>query len=332
MMLREAVLAALKQKQGHWVSGETLSQELEVSRTTIWKHVKSLQAEGYTVETSPKKGYRLTFIPDILSAIEVQSGLNTSLFGREHYFYFTEIESTNNYAKKLANRNYPEGTIVVAECQTAGRGRRGRAWFSQPGKGIYVSMILRPSLPLNQLSRVTPSIAVAVADTLGNQLGLKPGIKWPNDIQINGLKIAGILTEAATDMDGIEYIIVGIGLNVNYQLADFPEEFRQTATSARIELKHTVPRLPLLQELLLRVEQRYQQMLTGGFAAIMEEFRRRSTVIGKDIQLDGSQGVTSGRAIDIDNSGFLMVRDAEGNIHHVMSGEVLVKETPEEQN
>ena len=330
MMLREAVLKTLKQKQGHWVSGGALSQELGVSRTTVWKYIKSLQAEGYTVEASPKKGYRLTIRPDILSGLEVQPELNTTLFGREHYFYFKEMESTNDYAKILATRNYPEGTTVVAECQTAGRGRRGRAWFSLPGKGIYVSVILRPALPLNQLSRVTPAMAVAVADAL-HQLGLKPGIKWPNDILVNGRKIAGILTEAVTDMDGIEYIVVGIGVNVNYRLEDFPKEFRQSATSARIELKCTVPRLPLLQELLLRVEQRYQQMLTGGVAAIMEEFRRLSTVIGKDIVLDGLQGITSGRAIDIDNNGFLMVRDAEGNIHHVMSGEIFVKAPPEEQ-
>lgn len=328
-MRRDTILRAIKEKQGHWVSGETLSQELGVSRTSVWKQIKVLQAEGYIIETSPKKGYRLAVSPDLLSPAEVQPGLTTQVFGQVHYHYFTDIDSTNNYAKKLASKDFPEGTLVIAEQQSAGRGRRGRSWASKPGQGIYVSLILRPALPLNELSRITLFIAVAIADTLTNHLGLKPGIKWPNDILIQGRKISGILTEAVTDMDGIEYIITGIGINVNQVQADFPEEFRHTATSVREELRQDVARIPLLQELLLNLERRYQQMLAGGFAEILEEVRRRSTVIGKDVNLDGLQGVTSGRAIDIDNNGFLMVRDASGNIHHVMSGEVFVKDPAE---
>jgi BirA family biotin operon repressor/biotin-[acetyl-CoA-carboxylase] ligase len=325
MMQREAVLAAIREKQGQWVSGGALSKELGVSRTAVWKQVKILQAEGYAIETSPKKGYRLTVVPDILSAAEVVSGLQTQVLGRENYFYFAEIDSTNNHAKELAAKNSPEGTIVVAERQTAGRGRRGRAWHSQPGQGIYMSLIMRPPLSLNQLSRVTPSIAVAVAETLEKQLDLKPGIKWPNDVLINGRKIAGILTEAVTDMDGIEYIIIGIGLNVNQRVEDFPEEFRDAVTSTREEVKHPVSRVKLLQELLLQLEKRYRQLTGGEFSLILERFRELSVVIGRDIKLDSVNGVTAGRAIDIDNNGFLTVRDVMGNIHNVMSGEIFLK-------
>ncbi len=322
MAVREAVLRAIREGQGQWVSGEVLSKDLNVTRTTIWKHIKTLQSEGYAIESSPKKGYRLSLFPDILSPEEVRAGLQTTVFGQEHYLYFKEIDSTNNFAKQLAAEGYPEGTVVIAESQRAGRGRRGRQWHSEPGQGIFMSLILRPSLPVRELSRITMFIAVAIVDTL-NQAGIKAGIKWPNDVLIDGRKIAGILTEAVTDMDGIEYIVTGIGLNVNTLIEDFPEEFRGIATSVREEAGRSVPRIELLQELLQKLEDRYQQLISGGFNEILEKVRSLSLVIGHDIKFDSVNGVTTGRAIDIDNNGFLMVRDAMGNIHHVMSGEIL---------
>ncbi|MEN6390834.1 MAG: biotin--[acetyl-CoA-carboxylase] ligase [Syntrophomonas sp.] len=324
MTLREAVLAAIREKPGEWVSGEALSQSLKVTRTTIWKQIKTLQAEGYAVETSPKKGYRLSSPPDILSLEEVSRGLATEVFGKEHYFYLQEIDSTNNYAKQLAAKGYPEGTLVIAERQTAGRGRRGRQWHSEPGQCIFMSLILRPSLPLKELSRMTLFIAVAVVDTL-ERFGIKSGIKWPNDVLINGRKIAGILTEAVTDMDGIEYIVTGIGLNINNRIADFPEEVRSIATTVREETGRLVPRVEVLQEFLWQLEKSYRQLISGGFNEILEKVRSLSLVIGRDVKIDSVNGITSGRAIDIDNDGFLMVRDSMGNIHRVMSGEILFK-------
>lgn len=326
MTVREAVLRAIREAQGQWVSGESLSQNLNVTRTTIWKQIKTLYSEGYAIESSPKKGYRLSILPDILSPEEVKGELQTKVFGQEHYFYFKEIDSTNNFAKKLAAEGYPEGTVVIAERQTAGRGRRGRQWQSEPGQGIFMSLILRPVLPVKELSRITLIIAVAIVDTL-NEVGIKSGIKWPNDVLINGRKIAGILTEAVTDMDGIEYIVTGVGLNVNTLTQDFPEEFRSIATSVQEEAGRLIPRVELLRGLLLQLENRYQQLISGGFSEILEKVRSLSIVIGRDIQIDSVNGITSGRAIDIDNNGFLMVRDAMGNIHHVMSGEILLKPT-----
>lgn len=328
MTFREAVLAAIRERRGEWVSGEALSLSLKVSRTTIWKQVKTLQAEGYAIETSPKKGYRLSALPDILSPEEVLRGLQTEVFGREHYFYFTEIDSTNNYAKRLAAQGYPEGTLVIAEQQIAGRGRRGRQWHSEPGQGIFMSLILRPTLPLKELSRITMFIAVAVVETL-ERFGIKSGIKWPNDVLINGRKIAGILTEAVTDMDGIEYIVTGIGLNVNNRVADFPEEFRSVATTIREEAGRCISRVELLQEFLWQLESSYRQLVSGGFSEILEKVRSLSLVIGHDIKIDSVNGITTGRAIDIDNNGFLMVRDSQGNIHNIMSGEILFKSEPE---
>jgi BirA family biotin operon repressor/biotin-[acetyl-CoA-carboxylase] ligase len=324
MRLREAVLGAIREEQGQWVSGERLSMSLKVSRTTIWKQIKILQSEGYAIESSPKKGYRLSMIPDILSPEEVKDGLQTQLFGREHYYYFKEIDSTNNYAKTLAADGHPEGTVVIAESQSSGRGRRGRQWYSDSGQGIFLSLILRPPLPVNELSRINMAIALAIVDAL-QEVGIKSGIKWPNDILIKDRKIAGILTEAITDMDGIEFIVSGIGLNVNTLIKDFPAELRPIVTSVREEAGRMVSRVHLLQILLLKLEQRYQQLISGAFTEILEQVRTLSLVIGRDITIKQLGGITEGRAIDIDNNGFLLVRDGQGNIHHLMSGEVLLK-------
>jgi len=324
MRLREAVLGAIREEQGQWVSGERLSMSLKVSRTTIWKQIKILQSEGYAIESSPKKGYRLSMIPDILSPEEVKDGLQTQLFGREHYYYFKEIDSTNNYAKTLAADGHPEGTVVIAESQSSGRGRRGRQWYSDSGQGIFLSLILRPPLPVNELSRINMAIALAIVDAL-QEVGIKSGIKWPNDILIKDRKIAGILTEAITDMDGIEFIVSGIGLNVNTLIEDFPAELRPIVTSVREEAGRMVSRVHLLQILLLKLEQRYQQLISGAFTEILEQVRTLSLVIGRAITIKQLGGITEGRAIDIDNNGFLLVRDGQGNIHHLMSGEVLLK-------
>ncbi|PKM78795.1 MAG: biotin--[acetyl-CoA-carboxylase] ligase [Firmicutes bacterium HGW-Firmicutes-15] len=324
MTLRDAVLVALKDKNGQWVSGEALSEILKVSRTTVWKQIKTLQAEGYEVDSSPKKGYRLSSPPDLLSPGEVCPGLTTEVLGRKHYFYFQEIDSTNNQARDLAATGYPEGTVVVAEMQTAGRGRRGRSWYSPAIKGIYLSVILRPILPLKEISRVSLVTAVAVAETLKEELNLKPCIKWPNDILINNRKIAGILSEAVTDMDGVEYIVTGVGLNINNPAQTFPSDFRTTATSALAEYDHPGSRVKVLQGLLASLESHYFQLLSGNFARTLEKYKSMSIAIGQELRLDTINGFIVGQAIDVDDNGFLIVRDHSGNIHTIMSGEISI--------
>lgn len=324
MTLREAVLTALKERKGEWVSGEALSESLKVSRTAVWKQVKTLLAEGYEVESAPKKGYRISATADLLSPEEVCAGLTTKVFGRQDYFYYREIDSTNNRARVLASEGYPEGTVVVAETQTAGRGRRGRSWYSPAKQGIYVSVILRPVLPLKEISRVSLVTAVAVAATLESELNLQPRIKWPNDVLVDNKKIAGILSEAVTDMDGVEYIVVGIGLNINNKIQDFPTDFRTPATSALAEHDHPDSRIQVLQGLLLHLESYYQQLLAGNFAMTLDKARSLSMVIGQEIRLDTVNGFTVGKAIDIDASGFLLVLDQQGTTHTIMSGEISI--------
>jgi len=324
MTMREAVLQALKEKNGEWLSGEMLSESLKVSRTTVWNQIKALLAEGYKVESSPKKGYRLSSPPDILSPAEVCPELTCKVFGRKDYFYYQEIDSTNSQARSLASKGYPEGTLVVADMQTAGRGRRGRSWYSPGSQGIYMSIILRPVLPLKEISRISLLVAVAVAETLEEELNLPARIKWPNDILINNKKIAGILSEVVTDMDGIEYIVVGIGLNINNRLQDFPSDLRTPATSARVEDQRFISRVKVLQGLLVRLENRYFDLLAGNFAGTLEKGKSLSVAIGQELKLDTINGVLVGRAVDIDDNGFLLLRDHSGIIHTIMSGEITI--------
>lgn len=324
MTLREAVLLALKEKNGEWLSGEMLSESLNVSRTTVWNQIKTLLAEGYKVDSSSKKGYRLSSPPDILSSAEVCPELKCKVFGQTNYLYFQEIDSTNNRAKALAAEGYPEGTVVVADMQTAGRGRRGRSWYSPSSEGIYMSVILRPVLPLHEISRISLLTAVAVAETLEEELNLPARIKWPNDILINNKKVAGILSEAVTDMDGIEYIVVGIGVNINNQLQDFPSDFRIAATSARVEAAPSLSRVKVLQALLERLESRYCDLLAGNFAETLQKVKSLSVVIGQELKLDTINGFLIGRAVDIDENGFLLLRDQSGIVHRIISGEITI--------
>ncbi|MGE5422319.1 MAG: biotin--[acetyl-CoA-carboxylase] ligase [Ignavibacteriales bacterium] len=322
MSLRDIVLDALKNANGGWVSGEMLSESLHVSRTAVWKQIKSLQSDGYEIESSPKKGYRITSLPDLLSPTEITSGLTTKVWGRSHYLYFPEIDSTNRKARELAIQGYPEGTVVVAETQTAGRGRRGRSWYSPAGRGLYLSIILRPRLPLREISKISLLTAAAVAETLVDELGLNPQIKWPNDVLVGHKKIAGILSEVSTDMDSVEYIVLGIGLNLNMDSPELDQGFRTHATSAMLECDQPALRNRILQALLNRLEKAYYLVLSGHFAEILTKVKKLSTVLGQEVRLDINSGWLEGQAIDIDEAGFLLIRDQAGVVHTVTSGEI----------
>lgn len=324
MNLNNAVLAALKENQGKWLSGESLSESLKVSRTAVWKQIKALQAEGYIIESSTKKGYLLSASPDLLLPAEVCPGLETQVLGQTHYIYYPEVDSTNIRARELAAQGYPEGTVVAAEAQTSGKGRRGRSWFSPAGQGLYFSVILRPRVPLRDISKVSLVAGLAVAETMEAELNLKPVIKWPNDILINNRKVAGILAEAVTDMDSVEYIVLGMGLNINNQMQDFPSDLQVRATSALAECGTVISRARILQTLLKRLEYHYSLFTGNDFRQVLDKIKSRSIVIGREVRLDTVNGYIIGQAIDIDDNGFLLVRDREGATHTIMSGEITV--------
>ncbi len=259
---------------------------------------------------------------DSLMPEAVVTGLMSRVFGRRDYFYYREIDSTNNRALELAADGYPEGTVVVAETQTAGRGRRGRTWYSPPRHGLYLSVILRPQLPVREIPRVSLVIGVAVAETLEAAFQLPARIKWPNDILINNRKIAGVLSEVVTGSQGIDCIVTGIGLNINNPLQDFPGDLRTAPTSVLAEKETPVSRVRVLQELLMHLETRYYQLLEGNFNGILDKGKSLSTIIGKEVEYDSQNGPAIGQAVDIDDNGFLLVKDKWGKIHTVTSGEV----------
>ena len=266
--MRNEILEYFRKANGQFVSGEQISKDLNVSRTAIWKHIKILKSRGYIFESSTRKGYRLIYEPDLLTPLEIESVLHTKNFGR-HIVYMESTASTNEVAKELARKGAEEGTIVVAEEQRSGRGRLQRGFYSPFAKGIWFSLILRPDFFPMEASKSTLLAAVGVCRAV-RSLGLpNAAIKWPNDIMVNGRKLVGILTELSASMEKIDYIIMGIGINTGMERADFPEAFREGATSCRAEGVH-VSRKTLLAAVLSELEKEYAVAETEGFARVLD--------------------------------------------------------------
>ncbi len=315
------LLSCLKKNPGQWVSGESVSDQLGITRAAVWKHIKSLKEDGHHILSAPKKGYWLKREADLLSAESISEGLNTSFMGRPSVTVFKETDSTNLQAKILASRGAAEGTLVAAETQTRGRGRRGRSWFSPPGRSICVSFILRPPMAPAQAPQITLMTAVAVARTLQG-IGLEARIKWPNDILVKERKIAGILTEISTEMDLVDWMVVGLGLNVNVLSESMPSEIRAIATSVRIEKGHPVSRVALLCTLLKNFEACYAQLMAEGFGPIMHQWRQMTDIIGRRINVDVMDTRYTGTVAAVDDDGVLILEDDQGGIHRIFSGDV----------
>jgi BirA family transcriptional regulator, biotin operon repressor / biotin---[acetyl-CoA-carboxylase] ligase len=323
MSTKDQLLLYLKEKKGTWVSGEFLGQRLAISRTAIWKQVTALKEEGYIIESFPKKGYILRESTDSLLENEVLEGLNTNLFGKNGIFHFHETDSTNIRAEQYANEGTPEGAVVIAECQTSGRGRRGRTWFSPVGEGIYVSVILRPKISPNEAPKLTLMASVAAAETVLSLVPIDVAIKWPNDILIRGRKAAGILTEMSSEMDRIHYVIIGIGVNVNTPAESFPPEIRDKATSLLIETGRSFPRAPVLRKYLELLEEQYETFKTHGFDPVMKRWKELTDIIGKRISVDVIDTIFTGYVQDISEDGFLILKDEEkGTLRRIISGDV----------
>jgi BirA family biotin operon repressor/biotin-[acetyl-CoA-carboxylase] ligase len=322
MATKDLLLLYLKEKRGSWVSGESLSNEMAVSRAAIWKHVRKLKEEGYLIESSPKKGYLFIKDSDLLLPNEIREGLRTRVFGKMDIHYFKEVDSTNMKAKELAEGGAGEGTVVIAESQTAGRGRRGREWFSSSGNGIYATLILRPAMPPIGAPRITLMTAVAVAEAILSLVQLDLKIKWPNDILIKGRKLAGILTEITTEMDAVNYIVVGLGLNVNTPSESFPKEIREKATSIFIETGEQFSRTRLIRTCLEHFEKYYRMFKKNEFSPIIHRWKQLSDIVGKNISVDVIGQKHVGKVVDIDDDGVLILKDGQGRIQRIFSGDV----------
>lgn len=326
-MAYEQVLAVLTQAGGGWVSGEDLSRQLGVSRTAVWKQIEGLRAAGYVMEAQPRLGYRLVGRPDAVTRREILPGLSTRRLGQV-IEYRESVGSTNDLAKEMARAGAPEGLAVIADEQTAGKGRLGRAWTTPRGSALAISLVLRPELPPYDAPRITLVAAVAVAEAVRTVTGLPVGIKWPNDLLIEGRKVCGILTEMDADMERINFVVCGMGLNVNLTQEQFPPEVRETATSLMAALGgKPVARALLAREILARFEAAYDDLVAGRFEAVLEGWRRLSVTLGQEVRVISVTGAPTiyGTALDVDPDGALVVRTREGVTTRVVAGEVSLR-------
>jgi len=319
--VRDEILDLLR-VQRDFISGEDISRRLGVSRTAVWKHIHSLLEEGYDIEARRPLGYRLRGIPDLLLPREIQRDLGTRVMGRR-ILHFHRVGSTNEVARELARKGSPEGTVVVSEEQTAGKGRWGRSWFSPSCSSISLSLILRPRLTPPDTPQVTLLAAVAVAGALRSACGLEAAIKWPNDVLIGGRKVSGILTELEAEMEAVRFLVLGIGINANQAEEDFPPEMRGRATSLRVESGQAVNRTAVARSLLAELDRWYQVYLQEGFGPVAAGWKGLNLTLGRQVVVSSPQRVWQGIARDLAEDGGLLVELEDGRVTKVLAGEVL---------
>jgi BirA family biotin operon repressor/biotin-[acetyl-CoA-carboxylase] ligase len=315
----ELVLAFLAEAADEFVSGEAISDKLGLTRAAVWKHVEALRAQGYRIDAVPARGYRLAGVPDRLTPLELRPLLNTHDLGQALHCY-DELGSTSDRAKELADEGAEHGAVVIAEAQTAGRGRRGRAWASPPRKNLYFSVVLRPELPPARAPEITLVASIALCDAL-RHAGVAAGIKWPNDLLASGRKIAGVLTELAAEPDRVHWVVVGAGVNVNARAEDFPEELRGEVTSILLERGVAAPRALFAVACLTALEDWLDRHAEEGFGPIRAAWRERSVTLGREVVVKADGREIAGTAEDIDDAGALLVRTPAG-LERILAGDV----------
>ena len=319
----EKVILSQLLKSEQYISGEQISRELGVSRTAVWKHINELRQRGYQIESSSKKGYRLIEAADVLDESQIIRDRNGLLGSKIVHFY--EIDSTNNYAKKLANEGCPDGTIVIAERQSLGRGRLGREWCSYNSDGIWFSCILRPNIEPESMQVITLAASVAVVEAIEDTLGIVCGIKWPNDIILSGKKLGGILTELSAEPGHVNHIVLGIGINVNQPKDSFTGELEQKAISLRMETGGRVSRALVFNNILRHLDNTYNQLLNGQNEVILDDWRKYSVTLGSHIKLSFRGEEYTGIANNIANDGRLIVKCSDGHVREVTAGEIQIR-------
>lgn len=311
------IIEILKENKEAFISGEEISRKLKVSRTAIWKHIQNLKEIGYEIIAQPHYGYRLTGIPDKLLPDEISHHLKTKIIGKR-IFSYVSTTSTNDVAYMLGEQSMPEGTLVLSETQTKGRGRMGREWSSPPKGGLYFSLILRPQITPTEAGKITLMASICVAKILRDRYSVEAVIKWPNDVYVAGNKICGILTEMNAEQDGINFIILGIGININTDISKLPKG----STSLKAISKKKANRIGFLQEILNELEHNYIKIKKLKFEEIIADWRDLSITLGRRIKVKWRSSLIEGQAMDIDSSGALIVRDDFGFFHHILSGDV----------
>ena len=312
--ISEEIISLLKQHE--WVSGEQIAKRFHISRTAVWKQIQHLKKKGYKICAKPHKGYHLQEPIETITVEELKHQLKTKFIGKK-VVRLSSVTSTNDHAKILAKDNEPEGTIVLADMQTGGRGRKQRLWNSPKG-GLWFSIILTPHIPPTDAMKITMCAACALTEAIKQKTTLNPTIKWPNDILINGKKVCGILTELSAEIDSINFLIIGIGLNTNNQL---PKDLVSQATSLNIELHKKVNNLSLFIEILESFERFYTALKNRNDEMICKTWISHSSTIGSNILVSTEQGEIRGKAIGLDDHGELIVKTPQGE-KSIITGDI----------
>lgn len=320
--MKSEILALLRER-GDYVSGQELCERFGVSRTAVWKAMGQLKKEGYRIEAVQNRGYLLVEERELFGQYELESRMDTEWAGHPVTCYDV-LDSTNLQAKLDAEHGAGQGALVVADMQTAGRGRRGRAWSSPPGTNVYYTLILKPDLAPDKASMLTPVMGLAVAEGIRSTCGLEAQIKWPNDIVINGKKVCGMLAEMSLERDFIHYVVIGVGINVGLQ--EFPEEIAATATCLQWECGNKVPRAELIVNIMHAFEKYYETFLKqGDLSGLMEQYSRLLVNNGREVRVLDPKGEFQGIARGINELGELLVEREDGSVTAVYAGEVSVR-------
>ena len=319
--MREKILEVILDNEKEFISGEELSKKLGISRTAIWKHIRILRSQGYNIESVNKKGYRLVDEPtDLLNPQNIYRNLKTKFIGK-NVLHFETIDSTNDYAKKIGNE-LRDGSVIISEEQTKGKGRLGRVWESKAGEGIWMSIILKPNIIPNKAPFITLIAGASIVKAL-NILGVDAKIKWPNDITINNKKLSGILTELSAEIERVNYIVVGIGMNVKD--TDFEEELKDKATSLYKE-NYNVSRVDIVKEVLCQFEKLYLDYIEkDDKKEVLDICRQYSAIINKEIYVIKNDQKELVDCIGINEEGNLIIKNKDGNLEEIMSGEVSIR-------
>lgn len=316
------ILKMLRSAEGY-LSGQELCEQLGISRTAVWKYMKQLKEEGYQIQAVQNKGYRLVEVPDVLGESEIRSRLNTRWAGREVCF-LDEVDSTNTHAKRLAEEGAPSGTLVVTDAQTKGKGRRGRTWESPKDSAVYMTLLMRPDIRPDRASMLTLVMGLSVVQAIKKVLNLDTSIKWPNDVVLDKKKLVGILTEMNAQIDYIEYLVIGVGINANMQ--EFPPELQEKATSLRIATGHPVNRAELIAETMRIFEDNYAVFeKTQDLSGLVDAYQAVSANYLKPVRVLEPGNEYEGIARGINSQGELLVEREDGTITAVYSGEVSVR-------
>ena len=317
--MNKTIIQMLIDSDSEYVSGQNISDKLGITRAAVWKRISKLKELGFEIESVTKKGYKLLSYPDILNKELIEIGMKSDFIGHS-VEVLESVDSTNDYAKKKA-KELVDGSVIISLEQVKGKGRRGRSFHSGKGDGIYLSIILKPGFEPAKAPFITSIAGAALVNTF-NKFNIQTKVKWPNDVLINGKKVAGILTEMSADMEFIEYIVLGVGINVSG--LEFPNELKNIATSLKLE-GYDVKKLNIIWQFVYEFELLYNLYLNENTSEVVNILRNNSSVIGKQINVHYMNEVESAIAVDINNQGALIIKTQEGEVKELSSGEISIR-------